>query len=136
MGRVRAPRARNEGPPKRALRDNGQLVFGGLAVNQEFRSPGILGSRESASAVSFFADDEEQREVARSFFQQLAYREDHRSDNAFGVARTTAPDVSIVLSRREERRNRVHVGGNPHQRIPPTSHYLEPVQLPFNALAL
>ena len=52
-------------------------------------------------------------------FQQFAHREDHRRDDALGVASAAAPDVLVIFARREERRHGVHVRGERDRWIAP-----------------
>ncbi len=51
--------------------------------------------------------------------EQIAYREDHRRDNALGIASAASPDVLVVFARGEEWRHSVHVRGERDRWFPP-----------------
>ena len=91
---------------ERAFAAQDELIFGGFAVDEEARAAGRCGHGFGAGAVAFFADDEEQSEIARAGGEQRFGGRDHGCDDALGVARTASPDGSRglrVKGRRAER---------------------------------
>ena len=54
------------------FRSERELVFRGLAVDQEFRSARLLRGRQRAGAVALLAHHEQQREIAHAFGQQFS----------------------------------------------------------------
>src|SRR5262245_61432958 len=105
------PAGRDEFIPKYPLGAEGQTIARGFAVYDVARAARLASGMVGAGRVALFADYEEQAEVAVAGFEQRLGGLDHGGDDALGVASAAAPDVSVVFTRGDEWRHRVHVGG-------------------------
>src|SRR5260370_16580070 len=85
------------------------MVLGGFAVDEESRATRSGRGGFCSGAVAFFADDEEQAEIARACGEQSFGGRDHGRDAAFGVAGSAAPNIFAVGVGSEERWDGVHV---------------------------
>src|SRR6266478_5562735 len=94
-----------------AFRTQRKLVFGRLAVDDEFRTARISCRQQGSQAVFFLAYNKQQSKIARSDGQQLLCGTDHRGDNSFGIASTAPADEFVVFARWKKRRDSVHVRG-------------------------
>ena len=83
---------------QRTFRPQRQFVLRRFTVDQKFAAARIRSRYASTRTVALFADYEKQAEVAEAVRQQTLARFDHRRDDAFGVARTAAPDIHIVFA--------------------------------------
>src|SRR5260370_781901 len=70
----------------------------GLAIDKKARAARRCRGCSGPRAVAFFADNEEQSEIARARGQKFLRRSDHRGDDALGIAGTAAPDEIAVLA--------------------------------------
>jgi len=117
-----------------ALGCGGQLVFGGLAVNQVLRAAGILGGGIGPGAIALFAHDEEQAEVAHS---AASRRSPATIIEAMMPLASVEPRPQIRASSSLEAKNGgtvVHVSGERNHRLAPLSKDVETI--PFNRAAL
>ena len=89
----------------------GELVLGGFAVDDVFRTARISGRVISACAVSLLTDDEEQGKIPYALFEQALGGGDHRRDDALGVAGAAAPDEFVIDARGDPGRNGIHMSG-------------------------
>ncbi len=96
---------------ERAFGAESELIFGGLAINEVLAAARSVGGMNSAGAVAFFADDEEETEIAFAGGEEFLRGEQHGGDDAFSVTCTTTPDLSSVFARRDEGRDGIHVSG-------------------------
>ena len=93
--------------PQRAFGRQRQLVFGGLAVDQELRASWLLVGYLCSLAVALFAHQEQQADMNTDVLQLLS-RADLCGNDSLGIARTSTVD-SVSLRRGKERRHNVHV---------------------------
>src|SRR5208283_3050346 len=89
---------------KRSFAAHGEPVFRGFAIDQEARASRSSGGRLGPNAVTFLADNKEQRKIARSSVQKQFSSGDHRGNNALGVASTATVNVRGVFARGKEQR--------------------------------
>src|SRR5258708_2052830 len=118
-----------------AFRAESELVFGGLAVNEESRAARLFGGSKGASAVALFADNEKQSEIAAAVFEEPLGGGDHGGDDALGIAGSASPDALVIFARGEEWGNGVHVSRQGDVRtVAPLREDVEAARLDFHAL--
>src|SRR5260370_42267247 len=86
-----------------------------------------------AGAVTLFADYKEKSDIANSRRQQTFGGYQHGGDDALGIAGSPAPNEFIVLARRNERRNRIHVGRESDMGFAETGENIPAVRLDFES---
>ena len=112
-----------------ALGRESQLIFGGLAIDQEARTARIARGCKCSGAVAFFTDDEEQAEIFCARSEQLFGGADHGGNDAFGVGGAAAPDAIVVFARRKEGRHGVQMRGERDERGSPVREDVETMRL-------
>ena len=116
IGRVRHLAARDQLDTQRPLRRDGQAVLGRLAVDQELHAARLLVRNLSTLTVALLAHQKQQANV-NALGLQLLGGCDLSHDDALGVAGAAAVDAICRFRRRNERRDRIHVGGQRKLRI-------------------
>src|ERR1035438_9626754 len=111
-----------------------EMIFRGLAVDEETRATRVCGRRAGAGAVALFANDKEQREVALAGGEQFFRGGDHRRDDAFGVASAASPDEVFVFAGSKKRRNGIHVRGKRNDGLPKADEKVVAIGLRRDAL--
>ena len=134
IGGMRQLALRDDFVTQHALGRRGQLVFGGLAVDEVARAARVFGGGVGAGAVALFAHDEQQAEIAHAGGQQAFGGDDHGGDDALGVGRAAAPDAVGVLARGKEGRHGVHVRRERDHRLAPLGEDVEAIALDRAAL--
>src|ERR1700730_3866018 len=87
------------------------MVFGGFTVDEETRASGRSGGGDGTDAAALFTNNKEEREIARATGEKRFGGQDHRGNDALGIAGAAAVDVWGVFARGEKRRDGVHVRG-------------------------
>src|SRR5439155_16638794 len=119
-----------------SLRSEREKIFSGLAIDKKSRAARHCRGSSGPRAVAFFADNEEQSEIARTRGQKFLRRGDHRGDDALGIAGTAAPDEIAVLVCTKKRWNGIHVRGKCHHWLSPARKDIVAIRLGGDALDL
>jgi hypothetical protein len=86
-----------------------------------------------ADAVALFADDEQQAEIANTRDEKALGGDEHRRDDALGVAGAAAPDEGLILTKRDAGRYGIHVGGERYDRRAEGREHIPALRVDFDS---